>query len=711
MRQHMASVARLACFGCALIAASFAAGQPLGRHAIVTRHDVHFDRFTPRAPLQVGNGEFAFAFDITGLQTFESDDPGSPPPGTMAQWSWHQFPGSRQAIDRYADTLIEYDVHGRMVSYATDMQSDTANTIRANPHRFNLARIALRLTFPDGRQARPDNLADIHQVLHLWTGEAITEFEFAGQPATVRTVAHPELDAVAFSIESPLVASGQLAIEVGFSYPAGVWGPVVDDWHAADRHRTRLEPITGGARFVRTLDDTKYAVHVWTAGSVSDIAKPHHYEIAARDGKKLEAVFCFTQDTTESPAGMPFDQVQQAAAKHWEQFWSTGGAIDLAGSTDPRWRELERRIVLSQYLTAIQCAGSMPPQETGLLCNSWFGKSHLEMHWWHAAHFAQWGRFELLERSLAWYEQILPAARAIATRQGYAGARWPKMTGPRGISSPSEVGELLIWQQPHPIYFAELAYRHRPDRSTLEKYQRLVEETADFMADYACLDKSANRYTLGPVLIPAQECYDGRSVPGVLDPTFELTYWRWALQVAGEWRERLGLPRNAKWDDVATRIARPTVRDGVYTAIEIAPFTRRQDHPSMLAALGVLPNVGIVDRGTMRRTLADVQRDWDWPSTWGWDYPMMAMTAARLGERATAIDCLLFDSPKNTYLANGHCWQADRLPAYLPANGGLLSAAAMMAAGWDGSDALGDAPGFPNDGTWHVRHEGLQPMP
>jgi hypothetical protein len=44
---------------------------------------------------------------------------------------------------------------------------------------------------------------------------------------------------------------------------------------------------------------------------------------------------------------------------------------------------------------------------------------------------------------------------------------------------------------------------------------------------------------------------------------------------------------------------------------------------------------------------------------------------------------------------------------YMPANGGWLSAVAMMAAGWDGTTA--HAPGFPKD--WHVRYEGLQPMP
>ena len=105
-----------------------------------------------------------------------------------------------------------------------------------------------------------------------------------------------------------------------------------------------------------------------------------------------------------------------AAEKHWSSFWNSGAAVDLSAAPDPRARELERRIVLSQYLTAIQCAGSMPPQETGLTCNSWFGKFHLEMHYWHAAHFASWGRPALLERSLGWYMAILPSAREKAKK-------------------------------------------------------------------------------------------------------------------------------------------------------------------------------------------------------------------------------------------------------------------------------------------------------
>jgi hypothetical protein len=92
------------------------------------------------------------------------------------------------------------------------------------------------------------------------------------------------------------------------------------------------------------------------------------------------------------------------------------------------------------------------------------------------------------------------------------------------------------------------------------------------------------------------------------------------------------------------------------------------------------------------------------------DYPLTAMTAARLGVPRLAVDALLMETPKNRYLANGHNYQRDSLPLYLPGNGGLLAAAAMMAAGWDGAPDR-PAPGFPDDGTWTVRVEGIRRFP
>jgi hypothetical protein len=84
------------------------------------------------------------------------------------------------------------------------------------------------------------------------------------------------------------------------------------------------------------------------------------------------------------------------------------------------------------------------------------------------------------------------------------------------------------------------------------------------------------------------------------------------------------------------------------------------------------------------------------------------MTAARLEDPETAVDALLLDAAKNLVLPNGHNRQTESLPLYLPGNGGLLAAVALMAAGWDGGPDR-DAPGFPPH--WTVNWEGLVRAP
>jgi hypothetical protein len=238
---------------------------------------------------------------------------------------------------------------------------------------------------------------------------------------------------------------------------------------------------------------------------------------------------------------------------------------------------------------------------------------------------------------------------------------------------------------------AELCYQSHPNRATLHRYADVVFESAEFMTSFAV--ERDGRFVLGPPLIPAQENHPPRET---WNPTFELVYWREALGVAQQWRERLGMKRHAGWDAVRTRLAPLPVRDGVYLAHENCPQTfteRNRDHPSMLCAYGMLAGEG-VDRETIRRTLHKVMREWKWEDTWGWDFPMVAMTAARLGEPATAAAALFQASPKNTWLANGHNWQRANLPVYLPGNGALLAAIATMAR----------SKAFPKE--WDVRWEG-----
>ena len=56
-----------------------------------------------------------------------------------------------------------------------------------------------------------------------------------------------------------------------------------------------------------------------------------------------------------------------------------------------------------------------------------------------------------------------PRPENVHLEEGFKGARWPKCIGPDGREWPHVIHSLLIWQQPHPIFFAELDYRAHPE--------------------------------------------------------------------------------------------------------------------------------------------------------------------------------------------------------------------------------------------------------
>ncbi len=698
------------------------------RRATVARHAVRLSAIDPRSPLQVGNGEFAFAVDPTGLQTFPEAYPvegGGSLLGTMAQWAWHSLPAPRAYS--LTETLRDYDTpHGRVpyVDLSSEThdaadQTDAERWLRGNPHKIQLAAIGLWTGAAPGQEpgsSGPEpgsrlepptahSLSGVDQLLDLWTGVIASRFELGNARYAVTTAAHPERDAVAIAIDGP--AGTSVGVRLRFPYGSDEWANACD-WTRPEAHTTTVERTASGWRIRRHLDDTHYEVLVHAHGLALHRAEEHDLVFHAEGGAQLVVEFVSQAAGTSRPVErLTVQGVLTASARHWESFWSSGACVDLCGSEDPRAVELERRIVLSQYLTAINCAGSVPPAETGLLLNSWRGKFHLEMHWFHALHFAAWGRSRLLERSLSWYAKVLPQARETARRQGLAGARWPKQVGPEGRETPSSIGPFLVWQQPHPIFLAEMCFRADPAPEKLRQYAELVFDTAELMAAFAAQAGGGRAgFELGPPIVPSQESY-AASRATARSPTFELAYWSWALDTACTWWGRMGRTAPSAWRTVADGMVKPQVLGGIYTALATPPYLVRDDHPGMLAALGMLPRTRLIEPSVMARTLDEVLRDWDWDSTWGWDYPLAAMTATRLGRREDAVAALLMDRPKNTYLVNGHNRQAGRLPVYLPGNGGLLAAVALMAGGWDGSS--GTAPGFGQG--WSVAHEGFVRLP
>ena len=688
--------------------------QPaIDRQAVVGRHHVHINEVDTLNPLTLGNGRFAMTMDVTGLQTFPDHYHQGIPLGTMSEWGWHSFPSDEQY--RIEETLQPLASHGRTVPYARQWPADSragqaANYLRQNPHRIHLATVGWYVQKKDGSPVTIADIKNVDQTLDVWSGELISRFEIEGIPVEVISFVSQRDDQLSVKVNSTLLKEGRLGLNINFPYPTDQFldEAVLFDPDEPGR-LTIARRDSMRVSIQRDLDSTRYFTQYASSATVSAQATAHGFRLRPTTKLATWTFTCTFAPTDKPRSESSFEGIQQQARADFHQFWNTGGMIDFGATDDPRAAELERRMILSLYLTKVNCGGSSPPQETGLTYNSWYGKPHMEMLWWHGVHFALWGRPEVLGKQLDWYVRSMKVAQEIAQRQGFKGVRWQKMTDNEGGETASSVGSYLIWQQPHPIYFAELMYRANEGETMLAKYYPIVEQTAEFMADFAGYDTKKKQYVLGPGVIPAQERFDPATT---FNPTYELAYWRWALETAQQWRERLGKERDKHWDTVLHGLSPLPQQEGLYLATGSAPdsYTTEKymtDHPSVLGTYGMLPATPGLDKQVMQRTFDKIWTDWQWHDTWGWDFPMTAMTATRLGDPEKAVDALLMPIVTNTYLKNGHNYQTKRLRLYLPGNGGSLTALAMMAAGTDETNT--SHPGFPED--WVVVSEGLHPMP
>src|SRR5688572_10012743 len=689
------------------------ADSKIDRFKLVSRHNVVLDEVDTLGSLSVGNGEFAFTVDVSGLQTFSEEYENGISLGTQTQWGWHSVPSrSNHSVKEVATEIASCDQ--TKAPYAVQQSEGRAKEItdilRANPHRLHLGLVGLSLLKENGEEAKINELKNIHQKLDLWTGKIESTYDVEGNSVKVILYAHQEIDAISVHIESPLISKERLKVNLRFPYGKDCHVCPGYDWENQDKHVSAvMSSEENSAVIKRTLDSTSYFVDVnWSEGALSQPDGKHYFALRpSKEKGDFEFTISFTRGSANNK--LDFKSTQDNNVSAWKDFWTSGGAVDFSECTDPRAKELERRVILSQYLTKVQCAGSLPPQETGLTFNSWYGKFHLEMHWWHATHFVLCDRASLMEESLNWYATVTDKAKATAAWQGYKGARWQKMTDPYGDESPSNIGAFIIWQQPHPIYLAELLYRNDSSETTLNKYKDLVFNTADFMASFVKLRDG--KYHLCRPLVPAQEIFKPTDTD---DPAYELQYWYYGLATAQRWRQRLGMSEEKNWNDILKNLTPLSVKDNLYLPNATTPEAYRddqyrRDHPAVAGAFGFLPGNHRLDSGIMKNTFENIMNRWAWETTWGWDYPLLAMTAARLHKPDQAVNALLMDVQKNTYLINGHNYQDKRLRLYLPGNGGVLSAVAMMAAGWDGNQIKN--PGFPKDGKWNVKWEGLKVMP
>jgi hypothetical protein len=310
-----------------------------------------------------------------------------------------------------------------------------------------------------------EDVRDSSQHHDLYSATVYSNWSVGEHRVRVTTVADDEMtDSVAAQFTAP-VALG-LTVQLAFCAPGtvpmgthtsgnqtvqGNGGMQACDWlQLSDSHLTTVVDSGSGSRLdvSRKLEHDEYSVSCEASEGVWERTGPHSFVLslaAGGDGaaERTVAVSCRyalgccvgvapprPADWLSKQAVPSFATALRRSVSSAQSYWQAGAFVDLAGTTsDPRALELERLVIQSQALLRSMETGAAPPQESGLMFNSWSGKHHQEMRLWHQAWLAVWGRPHLMDRSWRWYLENLPNATANAARQGYKGQRVHKMVG------------------------------------------------------------------------------------------------------------------------------------------------------------------------------------------------------------------------------------------------------------------------------------------
>lgn len=271
--------------------------------------------------------------------------------------------------------------HGRNVSYDIPDPGlpEVSQWLTANPNRINLGRIGLQYK---GSLVSASQITEPRQELDLWKGVITSTFKIDGQLVNVVTQGDLHSDSVVFEIESSLIASDDLAVELDFPYPPihstkYKYEVFVGVYDFPENHTTNIEGYRDSMAHIRhELQETNYYLNLrWGPGQPLRLCRQHNathrYTLKSRSSSSMAftANFSPKKQTADLPA-----VVQQRSSSAWNQYWTQGGFIDLTSSSNPKADELQRRIILSQYHVRVNSAAKgQSPQESGLMNNGWYG--------------------------------------------------------------------------------------------------------------------------------------------------------------------------------------------------------------------------------------------------------------------------------------------------------------------------------------------------
>lgn len=584
----------------------------------IIKYNLKFNHIDSKNPVTIGNGDFAITLDQTGTQSLYEiykDIPLS----TMSNKNWF-YKDKKNIKPSYVD--------GKAYMLFNLDNDPNYQTNRQYPFKYSFMQILL---YDNDKLIDINNIKDVKQELDLYKGIVTSSFNYKEKINKTISFIYQDHDEFNFKLQSD-----NLNLALKFNYPS----------YTKNGYRLDILPnvLVKEDRITLLYDDKNSLSFKLKSSS--------KYQI-------VENTLIF--DDNNVSFSLALDEIKEG--KLLDEFWKCDNGIIIDNE------ELVKKMVLSKYLLHVNSTGIYPPQESGLTYNCWNSKFHLEMHLIHSLWNIYNNHVGDLVKSFDYYLSIMPSSLKRASLNGYKGLRFPKMTGPDGEDSPSNIGPLLIWQAPHILFMLQEIYYLYNKENIIKKYEPLISGTIDFMISFLTL-KDSKYQMLDPLLeacesIPLDRCQN---------PSFELEYWRYTLERQPKIDTVLYGHQRYDYLDITSKIITPKEDDGIYlkTYGVIDKYDLYKDHPTEGFLMSFFKSK-IVDKEKMVKTIDYILKNMDLSSYWGWDFPFLGLSLLNCGEIEKSIEVTQLNTINNQHLYNGYNTSPrDDLKAYLPGNGAFL---------------------------------------
>lgn len=266
---------------------------------------------------------------------------------------------------------ISVETHGRIINYNAynNSEPEISQWLIANPGRVNLGRIGL--FFFNKTDTKESDLQDTTQLLDLYTGTITSTFTFNGSTVEVLTVCDPSNDILGINVQSGLLENGQLGLFFDFPYPSSAMfqQPVVGIWGNSTPTTELHSCGKNSAMITQTVDANSHVLNIaWEepggamvgpVGTAAGGANQYHFSVAGSSTLNMTVEF---SPTSSSCQDITVAEVRRKSARGWQTYWSEGAFLDLTATDNVNATELQRRVILSQYLLAVNSAGDYEPQ-------------------------------------------------------------------------------------------------------------------------------------------------------------------------------------------------------------------------------------------------------------------------------------------------------------------------------------------------------------